>query len=317
MISWVSRFVGKQLSTVKRFFTSQYGGDSPPPENLFDIGMIFFSYRNVNQSDRMAMKTLLPARLLLAALVLTGATRADDSSTALPGPQNLGLHLALLRFEPASRTNLVRPFKKMIEGHVQAEVLREKGLTHVIEVISNFGTVDVLHRADRDVVIAPDSKVRFDATEERPVVVVGVKDVMPPSTKFGLSLEVTARPIDPHRFSLSWNGSLKWSPELIDRWKFNPQKFLSFASSAALTANNLLAKEEKDPLQIGLSVAQLFRADTPAAGQIYELPVVKEIAFQSSRVCWDNELILNSTVSEVGGRPAQAIVLVLWPNLNP
>jgi hypothetical protein len=267
------------------------------------------------------MKTLIRSTLVLS-LLLAFKAHADNAplvQAAAAGPQNLGLHIALLRFEPSAKTNLVRPFKKMLEGQVQTSMLQEKGLNHVIELMSNFGTVDVLHRADRDVVIAADSRVKFDALEERPVVVVGKKDLLPPSTKFGLSLEVTAKPIDAHRFSLSWNGSLRWSPQLIDRWKFNPQKFLSFAGSAAQAANTLMAKEDKDPLEIGLSIAQLFKTDNaaPGDGQIYELPVVKEISFQSSRVCWDNDLILNSTVSEVGGRPAQAIVLVIWPNLNP
>ena len=231
--------------------------------------------------------------------------------------QNLGLHIALLRFEPKDKANLIQPLKKILAGVIHKDELHEKGLTHVIEALSAYGQVDVLHRSDRDVIISADSKVKFDSLEERPIVMLGTKDGMPPTPKFGLSLDVSAKPIDVDKFALSWNGSLRWSPELIDRWKFNPQQFLSFASNAAKLASDLTKKEEQNPLDIGLSVAQLFKASDKAPGQVFELPVVKEIAFQSSRVCHNEELIVNSTVSEVGGRPAQAVVLLIWPTINP
>lgn len=234
-------------------------------------------------------------------------------------PQNLGLHVALLRFAPNDKNNLVKPFKKWFEGAVEADKLRTDGLNYVIDVLTGYGVVDVLHRSDRDVVLAPDAKVRFDALEERPVVLLGNKDALPPAPKFGLTLEVTTKPVDANKFTLSWAGSLKWSPQLIDRWQFNREQFLSFAAKGAAVAKTVMDKDHRDPLDIGLKVGELFsgRDTGPAAGQLWELPVVKEVAFTSSRLCHDQELIMNSTVSEVGGRPAQAIILVMLPKLNP
>jgi hypothetical protein len=243
----------------------------------------------------------------------------STSKSAEPALRNLSLHLALLRFQPTDKMDLVRPFKGILEGQVKPEDLKARGLNAVIEGLSSHGTVDVLHRSERGVALGGEGKARFDAMEERPFVLIGNKDMLPPATKFGLSLELTAKPADGEQFALNWNGTLKWSPELIDRWSLNSERFLSFTTGAAKLAQNLTGgKGGKDPIDIGLSVVQLFKpADNqPVAGQIYELPVVKEVAFQSSRVCKNSELIFNCTVSEVGGRPAQAVVLVIWPNLE-
>jgi hypothetical protein len=253
-------------------------------------------------------------------LFFAPAIFAMTASSAEPTPRNLYLHLALLRFQPTDKLDLVRPFKGIIEGQVKTEDLKTKGLNAVIEGLSSHGTVDVLHRSERSVVLGGEGRARFDAMEERPFVLIGNKDMLPPATKFGLSLELTAKPADADQFTLNWNGTLKWSPELIDRWSLNSERFLSFTTGAAKLAQNLTssAKSGKDPVDIGLSVVQLFKPtdNQPVAGQIYELPVVKEIAFQSGRLCKNGELIFNSTVSEVGGRPAQAVVLVIWPSFE-
>lgn len=240
------------------------------------------------------------------------------AAIAADSTRNLALHVALLRFQPKEKTDLIKPFKSLLDGQVKPEDLKTKGMTAVIEGLSAHGVVDVLHRSERGMILAPDSKAKFDALEERPFVLIGNKDMLPPATKFGLSLDIAIKPMEAERFALMWTGTLKWSPELIDRWSLNSEKFLSFTTGAAKLAQDLTSKNNSNPLDIGLSVVQLFKpgSDSPAAGQIYELPVVKEIAFQSSRVCKDNELIFNSTVSEVGGRPAQAVVLVILPVLE-
>jgi hypothetical protein len=253
------------------------------------------------------------------ALLCIASAFPRHAISAEPPPRNLSLHLALLRFQPTDKMDLVRPFKGLIEG-VKSDDLKTKGLNAVIETLSSHGVVDVLHRSERGVVLGGEGRAKFDAMEERPFVLIGNKDMLPPATKFGLSLELNAKPVDAEQFAINWNGTLKWSPELIDRWSLNSERFLSFTTGAAKLAQNLTAgaKGGKDPVDIGLSVVQLFKPtdNQPVAGQIYELPVVKEIAFQSSRVCKNGELIFNSTVSEVGGRPAQAVVLVIWPNLE-
>lgn len=249
---------------------------------------------------------------LLLLCPLVSALAAD------PAPRNLTLHLALLRFQPADKLDLIRPFKGLLEGRVKAADLQAKGLNAVIEGLSTAGVVDVLHRSERVMILGGEGKAKFDAVEERPFVLIGNKDMLPPATKFGLSLELNGKPVDDTSFALNWNGTLKWSPELIDRWSLNTEKFLSFTTGAAKLAQGIAGGSAKDPVDIGLSVVQLFKPqdNQPAAGQIYELPVVKEIAFQSSRLAKNNELIFNSTVSEVGGRPAQAVVLVILPNVE-
>jgi hypothetical protein len=94
---------------------------------------------------------------------------------------------------------------------------------------------------------------------------------------------------------------------------------LNFAAKAGAVAKDIMDKKNQDPLEIGLKVGEIFttKDSGPASGQLWEMPVVKEVAFQSSRLCQADELIINSTVSEVGGQKAQAILLVMLPRLNP
>lgn len=259
--------------------------------------------------------------ILLLAACFDNARAAD----VVPDSRNLLVQVALVRFIPDHTTNLVRPFRSLIQDHLEPKRLKQEGLGFVFEVLRNLGSVDVLHRADRDMILAADSHIKFDAMEERPVVVMGKKDSLPPATRFGLSLEMTSKPIDADRFALNWTGTVRWSPELIDSWTLAPGKFISFLSTAAQAATPLLTKgsgggtdqQIRAGMDIGMGFARLWQPSQAAEGQVYEMPVIKEIAFQASRICHDGELLLNSTVSEAGGRTPQAIVLLILPTFNP
>src|SRR4051812_5165962 len=168
------------------------------------------------------------ALALLAALFVSIAGHAADAA-----PRNLTMHLALLRFQPKDKMELIKPFKALLDKEIKPEELRAKGLNAVIEALSQHGIVDVLHRSERGMILGLDAKAKFDALEERPFVLIGNKDMLPPATKYGLSLELSAKPVDADRFGLSWAGTLKWSPELIDRWTLNTERFLSFSTGAA------------------------------------------------------------------------------------
>jgi hypothetical protein len=254
--------------------------------------------------------------ILLLAACFSDARAADIAGD----PRNLLVQVALVRFIPDHTTNLVRPFRSLIQDQLDPKRLRQDGLGFVFEVLRTLGSVDVLHRADRDMILSADSHIKFDAMEERPVVVMGKKDSLPPATKFGLSLEMTSKPMTADRFALSWTGTVRWSPELIDSWTLAPGRFISFLSTAAQAAAPLLAKngggtdqQIRAGMDIGMGFARLWQPSQAAEGQVYEMPVIKEIAFQSSRICHDGELLLNSTVSEAGGRTPQAIVLLILP----
>ena len=39
---------------------------------------------------------------------------------------------------------------------------------------------------------------------------------LPPAISYGVSLEVTARIPEPEKFGLGWEGSVTWSPEVVE-----------------------------------------------------------------------------------------------------
>ena len=126
------------------------------------------------------MKTFLLSGL---AALLTGASAlaADAAATV---PRNLALELTVIRFKPESKEQVLRDFP--LTGDA----------SNVVEQLRGLGrSVDVVYRGTRDVVVEPKSTAKFDATETRPVILVGKPGApVPPATVYGLTLQVTVRP---------------------------------------------------------------------------------------------------------------------------
>lgn len=196
-------------------------------------------------------------------------------------------------------------------------------LLAVVDSLKGDGAVSILYSGNRDIRLEEKAKAKFDALETRPIVLVGKPGApVPPVTSYGLALEISAHAIEAEKVGLTWEGSMTWSPEIVDTWK--GEKFLSFLGSAANVAKKASAaagvesKEVDSGTDIGLSFAQLFNPKGGATdSQIYELPVNKTISLCSSRSCKNGELIVNATTSEMGSKEAQTILLLIWPTINP
>jgi hypothetical protein len=266
----------------------------------------------------MLTKSPVFTRVFLVSLVCALPVFGEDAkpATAPPAPatagpvKTLALEVAVVRFKPVKAERLLVGFKDL-SGNLPA----------VIDHLKMEGAVSVLYTGNREVRLEEKSKAKFDALETRPVVLIGKAGApIPPVTAYGLTLEVTMRGVEPERFALGWEGSVTWSPEIVDAWK--GEKFLNFMSGAAniaQKAGNLTGdKEVGASADIGLGFAQLFNPKGASLdNQIYELPVNKTVSLTSSRNCKSGDLIVNSTTAEMGSKEAQTILLLIWPTIVP
>lgn len=239
------------------------------------------------------------------------APTSPASVTAASSQRTLFLEVAVVRFKPNSADRILQGFKGL-----------KGALPDVIDTLKPDGTVSILYSGNREIRLQEKGKAKFDALETRPVVLVGKPGApVPPVTSYGLSLEITTQTVEAERIGLGWEGSVTWSPEIVDSWK--GEKFLSFLSSASDLAKKATAvtgetKNVNSGADIGLSFAQLFNPKGgPDDSQIYELPVNKTVSLSSSRFCASGDLIVNATTAELGSKEAQTILLLIWPTVQP
>ena len=254
--------------------------------------------------------------LLLAGSCVASLRGADAPSPSAPPPppavvgppRTLSLEVTVIRFKPDTKDRVLANF--VFTG----------GASNVVDQLKGLGkSVDVIYRGTRDLVLEDKSKAVFDATETRPVLLIGQPGApVPPATIYGLKLEVTVRPGASDRFALFWEGSLTWSPELMDR-RGGVQNTMQFVGKAAAVAQQAsqFAGDAKTSVnqaaEIGLTLAQLFSADKPGANSIYELPVIKTLGLTGSRYCRSGEVVSNTTAAEVGTKEPQMIIVMIDP----
>lgn len=252
------------------------------------------------------MKT--PLLLALVSLLAAGALAADATNGT---PQNLAIELTVIRFKPATKDQVLQDFK--LAGNS----------SNIVETLRAIGqSVDVVYRGTRDLVIEPKSAARFDATETRPVVLIGKPGApIPPATVYGLTLQLTVRPGAVDSFILAWEGSLNWSPELMDRrgGMQNTLQFIGKAANVAQSASEVAGQAGgavKAGADIGLAVAELFKSGN-VDSSIYELPVLKTVSLSGSRVCHSGQVIVSTTAAEAGVKEPQILFFVLSPLVQP
>lgn len=246
------------------------------------------------------MKTLLILALLTGLAV---GARAQEAGKV---PRNLTLEVTLIRFKPDSKEQILQDFR--LTG----------GASNAVETLRRLGrSVDVLYRGTRDVAVEPKASAKFDATETRPVVLIGAPGApMPPATVYGLSLAVTLRPVNDETFVLSWEGTLNWSPEMMDRrlGMQNTMQFIGRAANAAQGVSQLAGESQgvvKQASDIGLAVAEMFKPQNAADSHIFELPVVKNFSLNGSRACKSGQMVVSTTAAEAGVKEPQIVFFLL------
>ncbi|MEN9572944.1 MAG: hypothetical protein RL514_799 [Verrucomicrobiota bacterium] len=255
------------------------------------------------------MKALALLRCFSAlACLLPLARAAAADGTPSPAVRSISVEVSVLRFKPLKAERLVQGFKGL-----------GTDLKSFVEALKNEGEISVLYNATRDLRLEEKAEAKFDALENRPIVIIGKPGApLPPITQLGVNLKVSTRPADGERFGLAWDGSISWSPEMLTRWQ--GEKFLSFAGAAVSTLKTagVIKGDDSKNADIGLGLAQLFNPKgKPTENEIYELPVNKTIALSGSRNCKSSDLIVNATTAEMGSKEAQTILLLLQPTVNP
>ncbi len=270
------------------------------------------------------MKTFLVVKTLLlpglVALLAAGSVLADGTNTPVVAvtpagpvvaPPNLALELTVIRFKPESKEQVLQD-------------LRLSGSSaNIVETLRGMGrSVDLVYRGTRELVLEAKSMAKFDATETRPIILLGKPGVpVPPATVYGLTMQVTVRPTTDDRFVLAWDGGLNWSPDLMDRrgGMQNTMQYFGKAAAVAQSASEVAGQAGgavKGGADIGLAVAELFRSGN-ADSSIYELPVLKTVSFTGSRACRSGQLIVSTTAAEAGVKEPQIILFLLTPKLEP
>ncbi|HWD18385.1 MAG TPA: hypothetical protein VHB20_03835 [Verrucomicrobiae bacterium] len=248
-------------------------------------------------------------RLLALVLLAPWMAQADPATNApamAPAgtPRVLALELTILRYKPATNEAVFHDFKLTGTTPSIVDTLRASG-----------SSVDVLYHGTRELVLEPKSSAKFNATETRPVILIGKQGTSPPALVYGLTMEVIARPLSGDSFILNWDGTLNWSPDLIDRRATGPNasQVLEKAANAAKSITALTGKSAA--ADIGLAVADLFKEDTVNNSAIYELPVLKTVALSGSHLCHGGETIVNTTAAEAGAKEPQIIFFLINPTL--
>ncbi len=261
------------------------------------------------------MKNLALVSLLVVLTAVDHGVAQDSSNKSAPsapavaaasGPATLVLEVTAIRFKPNTKEQVLEEFP--FSGST----------SNIIETLSARGrSVDVVYRGVRELIPDEKTKAVFDATETRPVMIVGRSaSEAPPATAFGLKLEVTAKGAPEGRFAVFWEGNIVWSPELMDR-RVGMQNTLVFVSKAATAAQKVTHQVSSDAsvqqaADLGLALAQLFGpSDKSATGSIYELPVVKTLGLTGSCYCRSGDLVVLSTSAEAGTKEPQTLFLLV------
>lgn len=256
------------------------------------------------------MHSFRPCRLLAALLTLSAFTCAALGQTAAPAAavRSISIEVSVLRFKPLKAERLVQGFRGL-----------GTDLKSLVEALKSDGEISVLYNASRDLRLEDKAEAKFDALENRPVIIIGKPGApLPPVTQLGVNFKVSARPADGERFGLAWEGSISWSPDMLTRWQ--GEKFLSFAGAAVSTLKTagVLKGDDTKNADFGLGLAQLFNPKgKPTENEIYELPVNKTITLSGSRNCRSADLIINATTAEMGSKEAETILLLMLPTLHP
>lgn len=250
--------------------------------------------------------------ILVMLNALAGCAFGQAAAPAAAAPaspvRSISIEVSVLRFKPLKAERLVQGFKGL-----------GTDLKSLVEALKSDGEISVLYNATRDLRLEDKAEAKFDALENRPVIIIGKPGApLPPVTQLGVNFKVAARPADGERFGLAWEGSISWSPEMLTRWQ--GEKFLSFAGAAVSTLKTagVLKGEDGKSADFGLGLAQLFNPKgKPTENEIYELPVNKTITLSGSRNCKSADLIINATTAEMGSKEAETILLLLLPTLHP
>ncbi len=188
-----------------------------------------------------------------------------------------------------------------------AQVVRKArpGISSAIEELNKAGKCHLLYKASQALTNGTNA-ARFNAIERVKIVVSGEDGELPELPKIELDLAVRSVEQGAGNLKVSFEGKVRWCPELMNQVFVTSQKAVGKLNES----RRLLRTAAGTNGQSGNGLVQLVLTNNTGSG-MYQLPVIKEAQFDSSRICKPNELMLNFTVAESGTASPEALLLLL------
>lgn len=182
---------------------------------------------------------------------------------------------------------------------------RNGGVASAIQDFQKAGECHLLYSASRPF-LRETNLIQVHSVERVKMMISGELGDLPELPRIEFDLSVRAIRQSATRLKISSNGKVRWCPELM-----NPQFIQAQTAVSKLNGSRKLIRTAEE--QSGFSGNTLLRlALTNTAGSgVYELPIVREAQFDSSRICKPNELMLNFTIAESGTTAPQVLILLL------
>jgi hypothetical protein len=212
--------------------------------------------------------------MILRAAIVAAALALEACGTEV--------NLALFRFRAIDKGQMI----SAVRIDVPAAKLKTEKTEAVLAALKRRGAAALIFQASERL---PDEKPKmFERSETATVVLPADSTKLPAMTRIAVKFQLQCGAAAGGKFDLAWDGTVKWSPMLLDR---------SRASALPFAQTNLSLLK---PLEI-------FADDVG-----FEYPVLKETAFQSSRLVKEGELAICTTAAESGGTAPEILVLCVW-----
>jgi hypothetical protein len=183
------------------------------------------------------------------------------------------------------------------------------GLAAAIQDFEQAGKSHVLYTGSKP--INGTNSARFTTNEQAKFVVSGETGELPELPKIELKLTVQSVP-QMGSLKVSFSGTIRWCPDLF-------KSGFAVEQTRAKQINQTRKVIQVEQSSTGYSANQFVQlAMTNSAGSgVYQLPIIREAQFDSSRTCKANEVIVNFTVAESGVASPEALVLLVLLREEP
>jgi hypothetical protein len=204
--------------------------------------------------------------------------------------------IAIISFkgEPAA---LLRPSQRISHP--------EHGVTGAVENFTKDGTGHLLFKGSQTS-SEKTNTVHFHTAERARIIVAGETGELPELPKVELDLAVRNEPHPAGKRTVSLEGKVRWCPDLTSPLLAREQKAAETINESRKLFRTAVESSGFSPK----GLAELALTNGLGLG-VYQLPVIREATFDSSRICKQEELLVNFTVAESGSASPQALILLV------
>jgi hypothetical protein len=204
--------------------------------------------------------------------------------------------IAIVSFqgEPAA---LLRPSQQISHAH--------RGVTGAVEDFTKNGAGHLLFKGSQTY-SEKTNTVHFHTAERARIVVAGETEELPELPKIELDLAVRTEPRPVSKRIVSLEGKVRWCPDLTSPVLAREQKAAETLNEGRKLVRTAVESSGYSPK----GLAELALTNGLGLG-VYQLPIIREATFDSSRICKPEEVLVNFTVAESGSASPQALILLV------